>query len=421
MFTRSDDFDNLWVWNDPQIRHRTAWYREVAANRMPARYLIASRVAVDVDPASEETELWSAFDRATQTFLALQERIKSGQVRLADLPRLQPNLRGLAVELGRRMLTHCNFCRWNCRVDRSTKGKRGTCGLGAASRVGSYFQHRGEELIFRGTHGSGTIFFTSCNMRCAFCQNGDISTDKHNGMKVTPAKLASIARELRLGGCHNINWVGGDPTIHLHTILAAIDLLDDETAGTDPSRIRRVEHGFGLFDDSKAAAYHQGEFNVPLLWNSNMFTTLETMKLLRVLIDVWLPDFKFGPGKCAVAAARTPWYWETVTGNLALLRDWGEDAGIRHLIMPNHVDCCTEPVLDWLAENWPDVPINIMDQYRPDTHTHPSSPTYQPRYAPLSRRPRADEIQQAYSLARERGLPFETITFERPSEMKHPF
>ena len=104
-----------------------------------------------------------------------------------------------------------------------------------------------------------------------------------------------------------------------------------------------------------------------MLWNSNFFMTDEAMKILRLLIDVWLPDFKFGPGRCALELARTGWYWETVTRNLVFVRDWGEDATIRHLVMPNHIDCCTVPVLDWIAANMPGVPVNIMDQYHPDT------------------------------------------------------
>jgi hypothetical protein len=92
-------------------------------------------------------------------------------------------------------------------------------------------------------------------------------------------------------------------------------------------------------------ALYEGKFNEPMLWNSSFFMTLESMKILRVLAGVWLPDFKFGPGRCAMTLAKTPWYWETVTKNLALIAGWGEDYSIRHLVMPNHVECCTYPVL----------------------------------------------------------------------------
>ena len=84
------------------------------------------------------------------------------------------------------------------------------------------------------------------------------------------------------------------------------------------------------------------------------------MKILRILTDVWLPDFKFGPGRCAMTLAKTPRYWETVTHNIALLDQWGEDFSIRHLVMPNHVECCTYPVLDWIAQRFPAAPVNVM-------------------------------------------------------------
>src|SRR5262249_28144799 len=97
--------------------------------------------------------------------------------------------------------------------DRSSPSRQNllaTHGRTIHSRVSSHFHHTGEELFYRGTEGSGTIFFTSCNMRCAFCQNGDISTDKDNGEETDPRTLAAMAWTLRREGCHNINWVGGE-------------------------------------------------------------------------------------------------------------------------------------------------------------------------------------------------------------------
>jgi putative pyruvate formate lyase activating enzyme len=186
--------------------------------------------------------------------------------------------------------------------------------------VSAHFHHPGEELVYRGLDGSGTIFFTSCNMRCAFCPNGDISTDKNNGVLTDARTLATMAWLLRVEGCHNVNWVGGDPTIHLHTIVAAIALLGE---GFTPSP-EDVNRAFATksdrmhwFDRSPDAAIYDGAFNVSMLWNSNFFMTPETIKILRLLIDVWLPDFKFGPGRCAMSIAKTLRYRETVTGNLA--------------------------------------------------------------------------------------------------------
>ena len=158
---------------------------------------------------------------------------------------------------------------------------------------------------------------------------------------------------------------------------------------------------------------YDGSFNAPMLWNSNLFLSDEAMKILRLLMDVWLPDFKFGPGRCAITLARTPRYWETVTRLLTQIHDWGEDLTIRHLVMPDHVECCTYPVIDWLAENMPAAPVNIMDQYRPENFCDPHGPKYRERYAALSRRPTGAEIRLAYAHARERGVNFEAITYEK--------
>src|SRR5262249_42533214 len=160
----------------------------------------------------------------------------------------------------------------------------GACKLGSASRVSSHFHHTGEELFYRGTHGSGTIFFTSCNMRCAFCQNGDISTHKDNGEEAKPRTLAATARTPRRARRPNTNWVGGEVVIHLHAIVDAIALLG---RGFVPTRaeLRRARatkaDRFFAFDELPGAAEYQGRFNAPMLWNSNFFMTLESMKILR--------------------------------------------------------------------------------------------------------------------------------------------
>jgi putative pyruvate formate lyase activating enzyme len=150
-----------------------------------------------------------------------------------------------------------------------------------------------------------------------------------------------------------------------------------------------------------------------MLWNSNFYLSDEAMKLLRVLMDVWLPDHKFGPGRCAIELARTPHYWETINSHLLKLRDWDEDFTIRHLVMPGHVECCTAPVLEWIAANLPGVPVNVMDQYHPDNYCDPGNPNYRERYAPLARRPSRTEIRAAYAHASRLGVPFETLSYEK--------
>jgi len=339
------DLGSLRIWEDPAIRGALSWYVDVAENRRPAKFRIAATVAARLDPAaSSEDSLWAELDRLTPVFLACWQAIRAG----APLPPAAqgPSLLELVRELAYRMLAHCNFCPWDCRVDRVAGAKLGACKLASGSSVSSHFHHTGEELFYRGTQGSGTIFFTSCNMRCAFCQNGDISTDKDNGEETDPRTLAAMAWMLRREGCHNINWVGGEVVIHLHAIVDAIALLGRDFIPTreELKRARRTkaDRFFG-FDELPDAATYDGAFNAPMLWNSNFFITLESMKILRLLTDVWLPDFKFGPGRCAMTLAKTPWYWETVTRNIALIAKWGEDLSIRHLVMPNHVECCNPP------------------------------------------------------------------------------
>jgi putative pyruvate formate lyase activating enzyme len=411
------DLAKLKIWDDAAIGGALSWYLDVAENRRPAKFRIAATIAAPLDPAaSGEDALWAELDRLTPIFLERWRQIRAG----APLPEAAggASLLELSRELAYRMLAHCNFCPWNCRVDRVAGTKLGACKLAAGSRVSAHFHHTGEELFYRGTQGSGTIFFTSCNMRCAFCQNGDISTDKDNGEETDPRTLATMAWNLRREGCHNINWVGGEVVIHLHAIVDAIALLGRDFLPT-PAEWREARKTkadrFFWFDEMPAAAVYDGKFNAPMLWNSNFFMTLESMKILRVLTDVWLPDFKFGPGRCAMTLAKTPWYWETVTRNILLLDGWGEDFSIRHLVMPNHVECCTYPVLEWIAEHVPAAPVNVMAQFHPDNFCDPASAKYRDKYAEIARRPTRTELSDSWRRARDLGLKFETTTFERRS------
>ena len=453
-FRKFESFD---IWK--QLKHSSddstrsnnnalPWYFAVYINRMPAKYLISKSISckiTDLRLASEK-ELWEEHRNLINTFLETWKAIRSGNVDIvSDLSwQNKTSLMDLNVELVKRMLTHCNFCRWNCQIDRSstqligdgnsvgekTKNKHGTCQLESTSNVSSYFHHRGEELVFRGNMGSGTIFFTSCNMRCSFCQNGDISTDKNNGIPITPNLLALMIWQLRIEGCHNTNWVGGDPTIHLHTIVQAIGILDSfripnmnirKDKQQDVNYIEAIKADNNLSNyfsiwklNAEDVLYQKRLFNRPQLWNSNFFMSDETMYVLRSLMDAWLPDFKFGPGKCALELSRTPWYWETITKNLRLIYEWKEDFVIRHLIMPNHVECCTKPVLEWIARNMPEIPINIMDQYYPDNLCDPSSSKYRERYNEIARLPSKEEIIRSYQYAKGLGLNFEALSYEKP-------
>ena len=204
------DLARLRIWDDPAIRGALSWYLDVAENRRPAKFRIAATVATGLHLVeSSEDALWAELDRLTPIFLARWQAIRAG----APLPQAVdgPSVLELCRELAYRMLAHCNFCPWNCRVDRVAGAKFGACKLASGSRVSSHFHHTGEELFYRGTQGSGTIFFTSCNMRCAFCQNGDISTDKDNGEETDPRTLAAMAR-MALGHAYR-----HAPSVHHHS------------------------------------------------------------------------------------------------------------------------------------------------------------------------------------------------------------
>ena len=118
--------------------------------------------------------------------------------------------------------------------------------------------------------------------------------------------------------------------------------------------------------------------------------------------------------------AKTPWYWETVTRNIRLLDDWGEDFSIRHLVMPNHVECCTYPVLEWIAERVPAVPVNVMAQFHPDNFCDPAGAKYRDKYAEIARQPTHTELNDSWRRARELALNFETTTFERRNDFGFP-
>jgi putative pyruvate formate lyase activating enzyme len=147
------DLAKLKIWDDPAIRSALSWYLGVAENRRPAKFRIAATVATQFDPAtSSEGALWAELDRLTPIFVARWQEIRAG----AALPQVVdgPSLLELCRELAYRMLAHCNFCPWNCRVDRIAGAKFGACKLASDSRVSSHFHHTGEELFYRGTQGS---------------------------------------------------------------------------------------------------------------------------------------------------------------------------------------------------------------------------------------------------------------------------
>ena len=375
--------DAVLVWRDPEVSRRLKWYRSVMLNRSPAKFMIVrSLKAPDNFRELSEKELWRIHD---ELHLEAEEKIKENfekGINEEKLKPAEPSYLDVKIELSRRILKRCRFCEWRCEVDR-TKGQKGVCRLTDKVYVASFFHHHGEEAPLIGTEGqggSGTIFFVSCNFNCIFCQNWDISHPREKlesaGIEVDAKKLALIARKLRVDGAANINYVGGEPTPNLWAIIESLKYLD---------------------------------VNVPILWNSNMYLTIESMKLLLDLVDIWLPDFKYWSNECARRLSNVRGkigYREAVTRNLLLAAEHG-DMIIRHLVLPNHLECDTKPILKWISENLRDkVLVNIMDQYRPDylVLAHPE------KYPDIARSLTTEEIQEAYRYADELGIVYRPIS-----------
>ncbi len=368
--------DAVSVWSDDEVRKRLSWYYRVMVDEAPAKFMLAKYFEIVEDPTKLDYDnLWSLHDKTAMEFKSFWRRVLEGDL---DYDRFRQEYRtlpphsflDLKIEIARRIIYSCVFCERKCRIDRTRR--IGACRIDAKTYVSSWFHHLGEEAPLV---PSGTIFYGGCNFTCVFCQNNDISQHMpRDGVVVTARQLALIQRELRIHGARNINHVGGDPTPNIHTIMESFKYLD---------------------------------VNVPQLWNSNMYLTIEAMKLLVDVIDIWLPDFKYGNNRCAKRLSAIPRYFEVVTRNLRMAIENG-DMIIRHLVLPGHLDCCTKPVLHWIANNLPrdKVLVNIMDQYRPENLVL----KYPKRWPEITRRLRSDEIGEAYDYARKLGIVFEPVS-----------
>ncbi len=263
----------------------------------------------------------------------------------------------LKIKIVERILKSCYLCENRCMAVRNAE--RGLCKV-REPVIASEFLHVGEEAPLVPSH---TIFFTGCTFDCVFCQNWDISQHTDIGTVLGSRKLASLISTRRRQGSRNVNFVGGDPTPHLHFIMQTMSYCEE---------------------------------NVPVVWNSNFFMSEEVMVLLNGFIDLYLSDFKFGNDKCAERFAGVKNYWEIITRNHLMAKEAG-NLIIRHLVLPGHVECCTKPILEWIAQNLgPDTVVNIMGQYRPAYKAH--------EYQDIARFPREDELDQARAWARELGL-----------------
>jgi putative pyruvate formate lyase activating enzyme len=255
--------------------------------------------------------------------------------------------------------------------------KGAACFTGRLARVASAFPHFGEEDCLRGRKGSGTIFFSFCNLRCVFCQNWDVS-QAGEGREVTAPELASLMLELQARGCHNVNFV--TPEHVVPQVLEAVSIA--------------AENGLRL----------------PIVYNTSSYDSAESLALLDGVVDVYMPDFKYWSALSARRELKAEDYPEVArrtiremhrqVGPLRFDRDGLAVRGVlvRHLVMPGALDDARE-IFRFLAEEVsPDTYVNVMEQYRP------AGAVLEGRYPEIARRPDDTEITAARELAERAGL-----------------
>ena len=271
----------------------------------------------------------------------------------------------------------CVVCPRLCKVDRRADVK-GLCAIGRHAVVASYFPHFGEEDCLRGRRGSGTIFFSGCNLRCVFCQNHEISWEVR-GERADAVRLAEMMLELQAMGCHNINWV--TPEHVVPQILEAVPIV--------------LEAGLRL----------------PIVYNTSAYDSLDSLELMEGVVDVYMPDFKLWSAERAKrylkradypeVARRTIAEMHRQVGDLVLDEDGLARRGVilRHLVMPGLLDD-TEAILRWVAgELGTGCYVNLMAQYYVSGRVGRDG-----QYEEIARGIYREEYEQTLSIARELGL-----------------
>ena len=239
------------------------------------------------------------------------------------------------------LISKCEICPRKCKVNRYEK--KGYCRCDDKVRIALVSKHYFEEPCISGRNGSGTIFFSNCNLNCIFCQNHDIS-QCGKGIDVTIERLAEIMLEQQKRGANNINLV--TPTMYVEHIIKAIDITKKN----------------GL--------------NIPIVYNTNGYEEVETIKKLNGYIDIYLPDFKYFTNELAIKYSKAPNYFEKVTSALIEMQSQFDEYVfdgeimkkgmiVRHLVLPNHIQN-SKNVLKWIKDNLrKDIYVSVMAQYFP--------------------------------------------------------
>lgn len=231
----------------------------------------------------------------------------------------------------------CNACPRGCNVDRDVA--TGVCGVPFAPKVAKAYLHKWEEPCISGENGSGTIFFSGCNLKCVYCQNYDISSEA-KGKIISVERLSQIFRELEKKGATNINLVS--PSHYVDAIISALDIYKP---------------------------------HIPIVYNCNGYDSVETLERLRGYVDIFLMDFKYIEEDIALEYSRAKDYPKIAKANILKARELQpkevfdgdilkRGVIIRHLILPNHIDNSIK-ILEWIRENVKNPFISLMGQYTP--------------------------------------------------------
>ncbi len=271
------------------------------------------------------------------------------------------------------MLSDCRVCPHRCGVNR-LKDEKGYCKTGRYAIVADYFPHRGEEKPIRGKRGSGTVFFSYCNMRCVYCQNYTIS-HLGEGEELRPEELAEVFLKLQRLGCHNINLVS--PSHVVPQILQALYIAV------------------------------KGGLRIPIVYNTSSYDSLESLKLLDGIVDIYLADFKYGDDLAGKKYSKVKDYHKVA---LQAIREMYRQVGdlqvdqegiairgllVRHLVLPQDI-AKTKTVMDELRSISPRMAVNVMDQYMPYYQAY--------KYPELSRRISREEYIRALEHAKNLTL-----------------
>ncbi len=332
------------------IIHALQGYFRIASNEKPSRLRASSSIPAGY---SEDVDiLWDEHKSLLGEYN--QKYVKTSW---NEIERPEFSLLDLKIKIADKIFGKCVLCESKCMKNR--KFESGLCDV-KKPYISSEFLHKGEEPPLIPSH---TIFFSGCNFKCVYCQNWDISQHPDQGMLLEPKKLARIIDLRRRQGSMNVNFVGGDPTPNMPYILRTMKYSKE---------------------------------NIPIVWNSNLYLSKQGMNLLDGFVDLYLTDFKYGNNACAMDLSGIPNYCQIIKRNHKKAYKSAEMI-IRHLILPNHIECCSKPLLNWIADNLGlDVVLNIMPQYRPTYNAF--------KHQDVSTLPTIDEINEVKSFAEGLGF-----------------